>query len=104
MSGVRPRPSEQKPTAAWRRRIKHLRVTVIHHEFPYPPIHGGKADVWSRLVGLRRLGVQIQLVCWHERSQPTTTDLGIVQEITPNLICLTPGSRWSALSELRYPP
>ena len=104
MSGVRPRPSEQKPTAAWRRRIKHLRVTVIHHEFPYPPIHGGKADVWSRLVGLRRLGVQIQLVCWHEGHPPTPADLGVVHEIAHELIRLTPRSRWLALSELRYPP
>jgi glycosyltransferase involved in cell wall biosynthesis len=84
--------------------IKHLRVTVIHHELPYPPNHGGKADVWSRLVGLRRLGVQIQLVCWHEGRPPTPADLRVVHEIASKLIRLSPRSRWLALSELRYPP
>ena len=104
MLGVRLRPPEQKPTGAWRQHIKHLRVTVIHHEFPYPPNHGGKVDVWTRLVGLRQLGVQIQLVCWHEGGPPTAADLEVVGKIAPELIRLTPGSRWLALSELRYPP
>jgi glycosyltransferase involved in cell wall biosynthesis len=84
--------------------MKHRRVTVIHHELPYPPVHGGKADVWSRLIGLRRLGVEIQLVYWHEGRAPTPAELGVVQEMTAELIRLTPRSRWAAVSERRYPP
>jgi glycosyltransferase involved in cell wall biosynthesis len=79
-------------------------VTVIHHELPYPPVHGGKADVWTRLVGLRRLGVKIQLVCWHEGRAPTPADLEAVRETTAELIRLTPRPRWLAVSERRYPP
>jgi len=79
-------------------------VTVIHHELPYPPVHGGKADVWTRLVGLRRLGVKIQLVCWHEGRAPTPADFEAVRETTAELIRLTPRPRWLAVSERRYPP
>jgi glycosyltransferase involved in cell wall biosynthesis len=83
---------------------KRLRVTVIHHEFPYPPNHGGKADVWSRLVGLRRLGIQIQLVYWHEGRSPSPADLELVHGIAPKLIRLTPRARWLALFVRHYPP
>jgi glycosyltransferase involved in cell wall biosynthesis len=84
--------------------MEQLRLTVLHHEFPFPPNHGGKADVWSRLVGLRRLGARVQLVCWNEGPEPTAADLDVVREIAPELIRLTPRSRWLALRELRYPP
>lgn len=84
--------------------MEQLRLTVLHHEFPFPPNHGGKADVWSRLVRLRRLGARIQLVCWNEGPEPTAADLDVVREIAPELIRLTPRSRWLALRELRYPP
>jgi glycosyltransferase involved in cell wall biosynthesis len=79
-------------------------LTVIHHEFPFPAYDGGKADVWRRLVGLRRLGARIQLVCWNEGPEPTGADLDVVRDIAPELIRLTPKSRWRALRELRYPP
>jgi glycosyltransferase involved in cell wall biosynthesis len=84
--------------------VKPLRITALHHEFPFPPNHGGKADVWNRLVGLRRLGVQIQLVCWSDDPQPTAAELDVVRTVAPEIIRLTPGSRWLALRELRYPP
>lgn len=84
--------------------MEQLRLTVLHHEFPFPPNHGGKADVWSRLVGLRRLGARVQFVCWSEGPEPADADLDVVRETTPEFIRLTPRSRWVALRELRYPP
>src|SRR5215831_13735804 len=72
--------------------VSSLKLTVVHHEFPYPPTHGGKADVWSRLVGLRRLGIRVQLVCWHEGPAPTDPHVDILRETTTELIRLTPRS------------
>jgi polysaccharide biosynthesis protein PslH len=41
-----------------------LRITLVAGEFPYPPNHGGRADMWTRIVGLAESGVEIQLICW----------------------------------------
>lgn len=40
------------------------RLTIFYQNVPFPPIQGGKADVWRRIVALQRLGVKIQLVHW----------------------------------------
>ena len=42
----------------------NLKVTVLCHETPFPPTHGGRADMWRRLVAMEKLGVQIQLISW----------------------------------------
>ncbi|MGB3496377.1 MAG: glycosyltransferase [Elainellaceae cyanobacterium] len=41
-----------------------MNLTVVAMEFPLPPIHGGRADIWRRIVALSNLGVKIQLICW----------------------------------------
>ncbi len=41
-----------------------MKITVIALEVPYPPIHGGRVDIWRRLQVLSELGVSIQLICW----------------------------------------
>jgi len=43
---------------------RDLRITVLCHETPYPPSHGGRADMWRRLVAMSKNGVQIQLISW----------------------------------------
>ena len=40
-------------------------------ETPYPPIHGGRVDIWRRLQALSKIGVEIQLIFWHKGSFPT---------------------------------
>jgi hypothetical protein len=42
-----------------------LRMLVVAQEFPYPPNHGGRADVWRRLCALKELGCRVALVCWY---------------------------------------
>lgn len=46
------------------------RLTVVAHELPYPADHGGKVDTWNRLVGLSRLGIELQLITWANSSKP----------------------------------
>lgn len=41
-----------------------LRLIVFAPDVPYPPITGGRADVWRRLVAFKELGCEVMLVCW----------------------------------------
>ncbi|NRR31604.1 glycosyltransferase family 4 protein [Oxalobacteraceae bacterium] len=63
-----------------------LRLVVVAQEFPFPPNHGGRADVWRRLRALHALGCQIYLVCWCEQGdQPTAEQLAAVHQIVAGL-------------------
>ena len=79
------------------------RITIVHHEFPYPPDHGGKVDVWDRLRGLSRLGVHLQLVYWSEKP-PSKHALDAASGVVEDMVGLHPSSRWRAAFELRFPP
>ncbi len=39
-----------------------MRALIICPDFPYPPNHGGRADIWSRIVVWKESGVEIDLV------------------------------------------
>src|SRR5438874_9730441 len=41
---------------------KPLRILHVLPEFPYPPLHGGRMDVWRRICDLSRLGHRTHLV------------------------------------------
>lgn len=44
----------------------HPKLTVVSQEIPYPPIHGGRVDMWRRLRAFRNSGVRVQLMCWSD--------------------------------------
>lgn len=80
-----------------------MRLTVIAHESPYPPVHGGRADVWHRLVALRDLGHPAQLVFWHD-AHLTADESSTLASASAGLVQLRQRPRWEAALELRYPP
>lgn len=41
-----------------------MKISIIAMEIPYPPIHGGRADIWRRIKALSDLGTDLQLLCW----------------------------------------
>ncbi len=41
-----------------------MKITIIAHEMPYPPIHGAPVDIWRRIKAFSELGAKIQLVSW----------------------------------------
>jgi hypothetical protein len=41
-----------------------MRIVVVASELPYPPIHGGKVDIWRRLLALKQAGASIYLITW----------------------------------------
>jgi glycosyltransferase involved in cell wall biosynthesis len=68
-----------------------LRLTILAGEFPYPPIHGGRADTWSRIQALVDRGVHVQLVCWYSElwgGKPMPEHVRVVQGMVDELIVL----------------
>jgi hypothetical protein len=41
-----------------------MKITIIAHEMPYPPIHGAPVDIWRRVKAFSELGAKVQLVSW----------------------------------------
>lgn len=41
-----------------------MRLLIIAHDLPYPANHGGKVDMWNRILGLSQNGVEIFLITW----------------------------------------
>jgi polysaccharide biosynthesis protein PslH len=64
-----------------------VRLTVVTHESPYPPNHGGRADVWHRLVALRKRGVDVQLVVWM-RKNGTANELEVLRSVLSDVVTL----------------
>jgi glycosyltransferase involved in cell wall biosynthesis len=59
-----------------------VRLVIVAQEFPYPPNHGGRADVWRRMRALQRLGCPMMLVCWCDaHDQPSPEHLAAVEQV-----------------------
>ena len=41
-----------------------MKITLLCHVMPYPPIHGGRVDQWRRIKALSTLGAELQLITW----------------------------------------
>lgn len=61
-----------------------MKLTIIAMEIPYPPIHGGRVDIWRRIEAFKKLGVETQLVCW-KAEEPKAEDLAKLQNSVSNL-------------------
>ncbi|MEB3885688.1 glycosyltransferase [Lyngbya sp. CCY1209] len=46
-------------------------------DIPYPPVHGGRVDIWRRLKMLSELGTEIQLICWSAET-PDADSLDVI--------------------------
>lgn len=61
-----------------------MKLTIIAMEIPYPPIHGGRVDIWRRIEAFKMLGVETQLVCW-KAEEPKASDLVKLQDSVNDL-------------------
>jgi polysaccharide biosynthesis protein PslH len=41
-----------------------MNLTIIAHDIPYPPTHGGRVDMWRRIQAFLDCGINIQICCW----------------------------------------
>ena len=66
----------------------NARIAVFAPDFPYPPHHGGRADVWRRILALRRIGCEVLLVAWHRPGPgniPRAEEVRVVRESVADL-------------------
>jgi hypothetical protein len=67
-----------------------LSIVVVAQEFPYPPNHGGRADVWRRLRAFKALGARIALVCWYDDgvNAPAANEIAAVNAVVDALVAV----------------
>lgn len=56
-----------------------MKMTIVAMEIPYPPIHGGRVDVWRRVKMLAEQGTEIQMICW-SREMPNAETLDVIYQ------------------------
>ncbi|MGL5083350.1 MAG: glycosyltransferase [Microcoleaceae cyanobacterium] len=56
-----------------------MKITIIAMEIPYPPIHGGRVDIWRRIKALAKQGTELQLICW-SRETPDVESLAVIEK------------------------
>jgi hypothetical protein len=56
-----------------------MKMTIVAMEIPYPPIHGGRVDVWRRVKMLAQQGIEIQLLCWSHET-PSIENLEVINQ------------------------
>lgn len=76
-----------------------MKLTIVAMEIPYPPIHGGRVDIWRRIEALKAVGVKIQLICWSPKVAPPE-DIAAIHQAVEDLQLLEYAGR-SPLSQLR---
>jgi polysaccharide biosynthesis protein PslH len=52
-----------------------MKITLVCHEIPYPPIHGGRIDMWRRIKAFAAQGVEIQMIAWWFDTEPTAAEI-----------------------------
>jgi glycosyltransferase involved in cell wall biosynthesis len=45
-----------------------LKMLIVTHDIPYPTVHGGRVDMWNRIIALHRFDVKIKLITWSDIS------------------------------------
>lgn len=84
-----------------------LRISVVAMEIPYPPVHGGRVDIWRRLKALKRVGVEVQLICWSPTVPDAATMATLREQVSDIYLLNYPRGLWGNLRRLwdllRYP-
>ena len=76
------------------------RILVVAPDFPYPPNHGGRVDVWKRILTLKNLGYNIDLLVTI-KEPPSKEDIDVVKNTVDNLIIVNRHKMTKGLFSLR---
>ena len=72
-----------------------MKLTVVTIEPPFPPIHGGRVDVWRRLQAFASHGVKLQLIYWYGKDLPTTAELDEIRSVCDSVVGFPIKRGWS---------
>lgn len=80
------------------------RVTIFAPDTPYPANRGGRADVWRRILALRQLGFDVQLICFFDDldgKRPSPHDVKEIESVVSSFIAYPiKKGRWLTLQRL----
>ncbi|MCP4569368.1 MAG: glycosyltransferase family 4 protein [FCB group bacterium] len=62
------------------------KMLVVSPDFPYPPNHGGRVDIWNRIRTLHHLGFEIDLIAT-VKTPPHPDDIRQVKSCVKKVIC-----------------
>lgn len=65
--------------------FKEKKILLVSPDFPYPPNHGGRVDIWGRIKVLHEMGFSIDLLAT-VKEQPLPRDIEIVNQYVDKLI------------------
>jgi hypothetical protein len=51
-----------------------MNILVLAFDLPYPANRGGRADIWRRILSMRRLGHAVSLIAWQIPGSACTPD------------------------------
>jgi polysaccharide biosynthesis protein PslH len=85
-----------------------MKITLVCHEIPYPPIHGGRIDMWRRIKAFAAQGVELQVIAWWFDTAPSPTEIAEIQQYAQKVHPIQIERTWLARSQriwdlLRYP-
>lgn len=84
-----------------------MKIIIIANEFPYPPNHGGRVDIWNRISAFKKAGHTISLITWQEIRKgdiPSKQQIKVVSQVVNSLFLLGIARNWErVMSLLRYP-
>lgn len=80
------------------------KILIVCHDSPYPPIHGGRMDMWNRIKGFAKLGLKIQLIYWYDSKLPEDNDKKVMYEFVDNIIEVHRKMSITDLLHHKYPP
>jgi hypothetical protein len=66
-----------------------MKILLFAHEFPYPPNHGGKADIWNKIKAFKSVGYSVFLVTWYEivrKDFPSDKEIDTVRDVVDDLL------------------
>lgn len=81
------------------------RITVICHDVPYPPTHGGRVDMWNRIIALKKLERKIQVFYWCKSNEvPGHESVQAMRRVCDDVFEIKRSYRPRDFLHLRYPP
>ncbi len=80
--------------------VEKNKVLVVSGFFPYPTHFGGAFDILERIIGLKKLGLEIDLICTH-KEMPKQEDIDYVKTIVNSLILVQRENRISDLFKIK---
>ena len=72
---------------------KHKRILIAVGFQPYPTLFGGAVDVWERVIGLKKLGHEVDMV-FTEKVAPTEEDLKLMKQFVSNIYFVKRKNHW----------